>query len=174
MSSTRNKRAYSSTTSELDTTSNETTLDQSTLQDHSHSSSLKTGKRKKKAKTASDTQRKMDQYLDKDGLQNTSSTDIAVIERKLDDINKRLSKMLTKDDSNFITEIIRNTIEGMKDKLLGSVIKRLDALECQIHDKNIETDSLKKTLEEKDEVIRGLKEENIFLKEILEIESKER
>ena len=123
MSSNRNKRVYSSTASELDSTSNDTTLDQTTLQDPPSSPSKK-GRKKKKAKTTGDNQKRLDDYLTSDGKEPTSNKDISMIEQKIDDMNKRLSKMLTKDDSSFIKDI-RSTIDGMREKLLASVVKRL-------------------------------------------------
>ncbi|KAH3884618.1 hypothetical protein DPMN_008601 [Dreissena polymorpha] len=51
------------------------------------------------------------------------------IEKRLDDISNKLSHVLTKEDSSFIKDIIKETVEQLKDQLLGNVIRRIEILE---------------------------------------------
>lgn len=96
------------------------------------------------------------------------------IYKKLDEMNKKLSKMLTRDDKSIFKEIIRDTFREMKDQLLEPFTKRLDILESDLHQKNIENDNLKtelnnmkKLIEEKDDETKSIiNKKNVELKAV--------
>ena len=64
-------------------------------------------------------------------------------DQRLDEMNKKLSNMITRDDKAIFREIIKETFEEMKTKLLEPIMKRLEILEGDLHSKNIENDNLK-------------------------------
>ncbi|KAH3792269.1 hypothetical protein DPMN_145760 [Dreissena polymorpha] len=71
------------------------------------------------------------------------------IEKRLEEISNKLSNVLTKDDSTFIKEIISETVEQLKDNLLGNVIRRIEILESDVFDQKREIEMLKKENETK-------------------------
>ncbi|KAH3719476.1 hypothetical protein DPMN_062313 [Dreissena polymorpha] len=82
------------------------------------------------------------------------------IEKRLDEICNKLSHVLTKDDSAFIKDIIKETVEQLKDKLLGNVIRRIEILESDVFEHKREIDLLKQESAAKNKQIEVLKTEN--------------
>ncbi|KAH3749763.1 hypothetical protein DPMN_184276 [Dreissena polymorpha] len=73
------------------------------------------------------------------------------MKKELAEIYKKLSNMLTKNDSGLIS-MMRELVNEMKDELLKSVIHKIETLESSIFDKQQENDKLAneiKRLEEK-------------------------
>ena len=93
------------------------------------------------------------------------------LEIKIEEINKKLCQMLTKNDKNFIKDILISTLEEMKDKIMGSVIKRVEILEGEIHDKAVKNDEMKKEVKKCKEENEKLTSENKKLKENIQTES---
>ncbi|KAH3847747.1 hypothetical protein DPMN_090078 [Dreissena polymorpha] len=80
------------------------------------------------------------------------------IEKRLKEISSKLSNVLTKDDSLIIKNIIRETLEELKEKLLGSVMKRIEIIEGNMFEQAKEVESLKQQIEEKNLEIDLLKQ----------------
>jgi exosome complex exonuclease DIS3/RRP44 len=80
------------------------------------------------------------------------------IEKRLKEISSKLSNVLTKDDSALIKNIIRETLDELKEKLLSSVIKRIEIIEGNMFDQAKEVESLKQQLETKNNEIESLKQ----------------
>jgi regulator of replication initiation timing len=150
--SANNKRALSSTASESE--ANSSLLDNSVFKDSEKTES----KKKKKGKQDNKKQKTLDTFVEK--MAEKGNSDSNPVERKLDEISRKLSDVLTKSDSSFIRDIIKNMLTDMKDQILSSITRRVEVLESQIFDKNSETDKLKKQLESKQSEIEKLKEEN--------------
>ena len=81
-------------------------------------------------------------------VQNTDMASQSSLDSKIDEINTKLSKMLTKDDKVIFKTIIKETFQELKEELLGSIIKRLDILESDVHKKEIENDNIKTELKQ--------------------------
>ena len=77
---------------------------------------------------------------------------------KIDQINDKLNDILTKDVTTFIKKIIIESLEEMKEKILGTVIKRIEIVESELHEKANEIDKMKVEVEK-------CKTENLVLKE---------
>ena len=123
----------------------------------------------KKKKKPPPKQRKLEEFTMNTGNieekgENRQSQKSSSLERKLDEINQKLKNILTKDDSLFIKQIIRSTLEEMKEQLLSSVIKRVETIEGELHEKCIETEMIKQELQFRDKKISELVEENNNLK----------
>ena len=71
---------------------------------------------------------------------------------------------MTKEVQTFIQEILVDTLNQMNDKLLGSIINRVESIECDIHDKAIENADLKQEIDTILGQSEFLKNENIMLK----------
>ena len=56
----------------------------------------------------------------------TRDTGDITIEKRLDEISNKLSRVLTKDDSFFIKEIIKETVEQLKEKQIKAIGKWFD------------------------------------------------
>ena len=80
------------------------------------------------------------------------------VSAKIEEMNKKLNNILTKDDTSFIKKIISDTIEEMKDKILSSVINRIEKVEGDNHEIAVENTKLKKQLEKQNKEIAKLKE----------------
>ena len=68
------------------------------------------------------------------GKQTEDKSDSISIEKHLEDINAKLSNVLTKSDTSILKNLIKDTLEEVKDKFLGSLIKRLEILEGNLFD----------------------------------------
>lgn len=154
-----NKRAFSSTASEGD--SSLQSLDISVFEE----SSQTTSKSKKKSKQDKKKQKTLDSFVEKmAGNETNKSGSESSIVKKLDELDAKLSNVLSKNDKTFIREIIKDTILEMKEQLLSSISRRLEILESDVHDRDIETNKLKNALMEKEKEIEKLKEHNNELK----------
>ena len=74
-----------------------------------------------------------------------------------DDINKKLSNVITKDDG-FLRGLFRYIFQEMKDELLNSVYKRLEILEGRLFERDEENDRLQKSVENMTKTIDSQKE----------------
>ena len=120
------KRGHISSTSDIDTS-----LD-STSSPHEK---LTKSQRKKKVKT--------DNKITELNLDMSSS---ASMEKQLKDINDKLSQVITKNDTSFLKEIIKDTILDLKNSILAPVIKQIETLEASLFEKSLENDNLKKDI----------------------------
>lgn len=131
------KRKYISSTSELDTSAN------------ASETSVVEAKTKIKKKSKAKKQK----------MANETKEELKCLTKSIEEINKKLNNILTKDDKAIIREIIYETIEQMKGKLLGSIIKRLDSIEGEMHERAIENQNLKKEIADMTKENKKLQEE---------------
>jgi len=87
------------------------------------------------------------------------------IEQQLSQINEKLSNMLTKKDTGFLKQIIKDTICELKDELLKPLVHRIEILESDVMDQAKEIENFKKELTKKDTTIEHLTEENKHLED---------
>ncbi|KAH3737618.1 hypothetical protein DPMN_044211 [Dreissena polymorpha] len=80
--------------------------------------------------------------------ENRDSSELT-IDKRLEEISNKLSNVLTKDDSTFIKDIIKETVEQLKEKLLGNVIRRIEILENDVFEQNEKLSSLKRKANQK-------------------------
>lgn len=147
----QDKRKRSSTGSELDTS---LTQDNSTytLDNITEKESQSTEKTKKKSKSSK--KAKLQKPVDKEQrtmaefLTEKSNPDRIElnISKKLDEIDEKLKCVLTKSDKSFIKQIIQDTVEEMKDKIISSVVRRIEILEGEIHEMATENKKLTEEL----------------------------
>jgi len=137
-----NKRQHSSTASEL---TDNSLLDSSVFETSKGQKSKKDSK-KKKIEPESPKQNSMAETLT-----------IRSIESRLDEISSKLSTVLTKDDTSIIRSMIKETFDELKDKLLSSVVKRLEIIECNVFDQTNKMESLNSQITIKDTEIQDLK-----------------
>jgi hypothetical protein len=81
--------------------------------------------------------------------------------------------MLSKNDKSFIREIIKDTVNEMKDHILSSLTRRVDVLEGELHDRSVQETKLRSELEKKDREIESLRQHNIDLQEQIKRDSAE-
>ena len=89
-----------------------------------------------------------------------SNEELTSLSKSIEEINRKLSNILTKDDKKIIQEILVDTLDPMKEKLLGSIINIVEKIECETNDKAIEYATLQKKLDTMMLHSEGLKEEN--------------
>ncbi|KAH3778259.1 hypothetical protein DPMN_179714 [Dreissena polymorpha] len=87
--------------------------------------------------------------------ENRDSSELT-IEKRLEEISSKLSNVLTKDGSIFIKVIIKETVEQLKEKLLGNVIRRIEILENDVFEQKRENEQLKKESESKSKQFEDL------------------
>ena len=86
------------------------------------------------------------------------------LEDSLEEINNKLNNVLKKTDTQFIKRIIQDTVNELKDSLLASVVKRIEIVEGELHDKQLENDSLKEKLGKMNKKLEEKGEENKKIK----------
>ena len=96
------------------------------------------------------------------------------LEKKIEEINAKLSDMLTKKDKGFIKSILADTLEELKDKIIGSVLLRVEKLEGDVHETIIGQSKLKKEIEECKTKNTALQDENTKLKNEIKSETESR
>ncbi|KAH3771145.1 hypothetical protein DPMN_172447 [Dreissena polymorpha] len=148
------KRTLSSTASE--TSTNNSILETSVFENSDHKQS-KT--KLKQNKPDPKKQKTMTTFVTSTPNENCDISGLS-IEKRLDEICNKLSHVLTKDDSAFIKDIIKETVEQLKDKLLGNVIRRIEILESDVFEHKREIDLLKQESAAKNKQIEVLKTEN--------------
>ncbi|KAH3771812.1 hypothetical protein DPMN_173141 [Dreissena polymorpha] len=152
------KWTLSSTASESST--NTSLLETSVFEKGKKSeSSNKVQNTKKKSKPDSKKQKTMTTFVTCAQNENREKSEIT-IERRLDDISNKLSHVLTKEDSSFIKHIIKETVEQLKEKLLGNVIRRIEILESDAFEYKREIETLKNENASKSKIIDDLKTQN--------------
>ncbi|KAH3796769.1 hypothetical protein DPMN_150340 [Dreissena polymorpha] len=135
------KRYLSSTASE--TSTNTSLLETSVFQKGENSeSSSQVKNTKTQSKADSKKQKTMTTFVTSAQNENRDKSEIT-IEKRLDDISSKLPHVLTEDDSSFIKDIIKETEEQLKEKLLGNVIRRIEILESDALEHKREIEVLK-------------------------------
>ena len=99
-----------------------------------------------------------------------SSKELCSLTQKVEEINKHMKNMLTKKDKSFIKDILIDSLDEIKDKIVGAVMKRLEIIEGELHENAIENSKLKKEIQSCKVENETLKEENKQIK--TEIEAK--
>ncbi|KAH3854079.1 hypothetical protein DPMN_096618 [Dreissena polymorpha] len=94
--------------------------------------------------------------------ENRDSSELT-IEKRLEEISSKLSNVLTKDDSIFIKDIIKDTSEQLKEKLQGNVIRRKEILENDVFEQKRKIEQLKKESESNIKQIEDIKSQNAAL-----------
>jgi len=129
------KRKKSSTTSCSDLEQSQS-LENSTLLDET---TLEIPKVKKTKSKQSNKKQKVTMEMNETSeTSETNQSSQPTLDSRLDEISKKLSNMLTKDDRSFIKTIIKETVEEIKESMLASVTKRIEILENDLHEKTIE------------------------------------
>ena len=157
------KRQHSSTASE--TTNAEASILDSTVFENEDNAAKNTplnSNKQKKSKPDSKKQKTMSTF-GKSASNETNMTSEQCIEKKLEEINNKLSKVLTKEDSSFIREIVKETVEQIKEKLLGTVLRRLEILEGSVFEQKRDIEKLQNDVLEKNKQIEELKSKNEML-----------
>ena len=127
-------------------------------------------KKKKKPKTDTD----VSEPTKQEESQSKGSPPYSNLGKQLEEINKKLSNVLRKDDG-FLRELIKEMFQQMKEEFLGSVYKRIELLEGRLFEKDQDNDrllkdidELKKRIEKKDLKIEEQKTENKKLSDQIE------
>ena len=104
----------------------------------------------------------------------TEKKHYAGVSKQLEEINKKLSNVLQKDDG-FLRDLIKEMFQQMKDEFLRSVYKRIEILEGRLFEKDQDNDKLlgsidllKKQIEEKNTKIEEQNVENQKLRDQVE------
>ena len=145
-------RSLNSSNSDLDSSLNTST-----------ETPIKTNKQTKKEKQ----QEKKKAKMMTEAINESVNTEKDSMSAKIDQINSKLNNMLTKDDTSFIKLIITETLEEMREKIIGTVVKRVEIIESELHEKADENDKLKKEIEQ-------CKSQNILLEQQLKKETDKR
>ena len=116
-------------------------------------------KNSKKSKTENEkqNQKSMTDFIQSGASKTTTEHTETPLEKRLDEISAKLSHMLTKNDTSFIKTIIKDTLEEIKEKFLGSVLKKLEVMEGSVFESKNEIDALKRTIKEQRSEIDALK-----------------
>ena len=155
------KRTLSSTASE---TSTNTSLLETSVFEKSETSTKGGGQgktSKKNSKPDSKKQKTMSTFVTS---KQHDTVDIT-IEKRLDEISSKLSRVLTKDDSTFIKDMIKETVEQLKEKLLGNVLHRIEIIESDLFEQKREITLLKNENVAKTKIIEELKQQNALLEQ---------
>ena len=120
-----------------------------------------------------DLKQKLESHQTKKHMRQKNSTYIGV-SKQLEEINKKLSNVLRKDDG-FLRDLIKEVFQQMKDEFLLSVYKQIEILEGRLFEKDQDNDKLlgsidqlKQQIEEKNSKIEEQKAENQKLREQIE------
>lgn len=158
------KRAYSSTASERAATDS-SILETSLFETNKEPKQNKKSSKKKKTDKVTSGQKIMTEFVTtKQNEIQPNRSETSCIEQRLDEINSKLSNVLTKNNTDIIRNIIKDVLEGLKEKLLGSVVKQIEIIESNLFDQAKELASLKEKLTEKDKEIEILKQSNESVK----------
>ena len=69
------------------------------------------------------------------------------IDSELKAINEKMSHVLTKKDSTFVKEMIKETILELKESIIAPVKKQVEVLESTLFHTNDQNEKLKKEIE---------------------------
>ena len=78
----------------------------------------------KEEKPLTKKQQKKKTKMMEEEMKETIKEEEETLSQKIDTINKKLNNILTKDDTKFIKLIITETLQEMKDKIIGTVEKK--------------------------------------------------
>ena len=160
------KRSYISSTSDL-----ESSIDTSNT---STPIAPKPTTEEKKEKKLSKSQRQKKAKLEQKETELVLEMSAKSMENQLKEINDKLSNMLTKNDKSFIKEMIKATMEEIKDSLLAPVVKRIEVLEGELHDKDIENGKLRKELTDLTDKINNKEDQITEIKSSIKTEANKR
>ena len=83
------------------------------------------------------------------------------IEKQLAAINEQLRNVIKKSDSETLKNMIKETMLEMKDAIMESLVKRIEIIEGEIHDKAVENERLKKQIGELNKKLDESKEQQL-------------
>ncbi|KAH3827746.1 hypothetical protein DPMN_129688 [Dreissena polymorpha] len=115
-------------------------------------------KKKKQKNQQSDTQ---------DDSQDEQEINIA---SEIHSINQKLNNMLTKDSSN-LKELIKDVVLQLKEEMLGSLVIRIEKVESELFDKELENGKLAKEIETLGKSLNEQKNENERLQKQIKTQS---
>ena len=122
--------------------------------------------RKQKKKKRPKTDAEVSESTNQEELQSKGAPSYPNLVKQLEEINRKLSNVLRKDD-DFLRDTIKEMFQQMKEEFLGSVYKRIEILEGRLFEKDQDNDRLLKDIEklntqieEKDLKIEEQKTEN--------------
>ncbi|KAH3852262.1 hypothetical protein DPMN_094765 [Dreissena polymorpha] len=116
-----NKRPHSSTASESALT-DDSRLEPPVFETPVASKQNKRHNKKKKTDKAISNLKSLTDFMTSKETEMPADQSQSSIEKRLQEISSKLSNVLTKDDNLIIKKIIRETLEELKEKLLGSVM----------------------------------------------------
>lgn len=76
-----------------------------------------------------------------------NKSELAGIKKQLEEINKKLDEVTEKQSTRVLKQLIKDTVNEMKEIITESLVKRIEALEGEIHDYGVENDKLIKKVE---------------------------
>ncbi|KAH3835890.1 hypothetical protein DPMN_109258 [Dreissena polymorpha] len=85
--------------------------------------------------------------------------------KKLEEINNKVSKVLTKEEFSFIRKIIKETVEQIKEKLFATVLHRIEILEGNVFEQKRDIEKLQNKVLEKNKQIEELRSKNEMLQD---------
>ena len=98
--------------------------------------------------------------LKKEKANKKSAENMALLEQKIEEINNKLCEMLTKKDKQFIKEILVDTLDEMREKIIGTVMKKVNQLEGEVHEIALEKEKQEKEMKKLSEKNEDLVEKN--------------
>ena len=147
-SDTKRKRKEISSVSELDTSG--------AINSPKEEQKLK---QKKKKKPKTDTE--ASGFTKQEEIQSKGESVHPNVCKQLEEINKKLSNVLRKDDG-FLRDLIKDMFQQMKEEFLGAVYKRIEILEGKLFEKDQDNDTLLKSI---DVLKQRIKEKNLKIEE---------
>ena len=115
--------------------------------------------------SSTETSESQKKQLKKEKANKKSAENMALLEQKIEEINTKLCEMLTKKDKQFIKEILVDTLDEMKEKIIGMVMKKVDQLEGDVNSIAIEQKKQEKEMKKLSEKNEELEEKNKKLNE---------
>ncbi|KAH3777242.1 hypothetical protein DPMN_178682 [Dreissena polymorpha] len=92
------------------------------------------------------------------------------IASEIHSINQKLNNMLTKDSSN-LRELIKDVVLQLKEEMLGSLVIRIEKVESELFDKELENSKLAKEIETLGKPLNEQKNENERLQKQIKTQS---
>ncbi|KAH3772919.1 hypothetical protein DPMN_174266 [Dreissena polymorpha] len=150
------KRQYSSTASESNASLGEVPVFDTPNSNKPNKQNKKSSK-KTKTDQGNQNQKTMTDFVQSGATKTVTEHTETLIGKRLDEISSKLTNVLTKNDTFLIKTIIKETLEEIKEKFLGSVLKKLEILESSVFETKNEIDSLHKIIKEQKSEIDCLK-----------------
>ena len=102
--------------------------------------------RKQKKKKKPKTDAVVSESINQEESQSKGAPSYPNLVKQLEEINRKLSNVLRKDDG-FLRDLIKEMFQQMKEEFLGSVNKRIEILEGRLFEKDQDNDNLLKDIE---------------------------